>query len=186
MGELESSYNTTTRNNLGYNSASALQIRLETSQIIENVELFLKGVKLIISQDEHGKIKSKNVKIGTAKANELGIQSILNWLQLILNPQVVQGNFPVDSPSHSSMYEDYIYYVRIDLTTAIITNCYNWEIIDEDMDLIIDSIMNAIEPFMTRLIDNKERDSYESTIKHLENNSVREGKGEGFKLFGGG
>ena len=183
MTELESSYNTSTSSNKGYNASTALQIRLETTQLIENIEMFLRGALLVVEQDDNGRITTKKIERGMPKANDLGIQSILNWIQLILNPQIVQGNFPVDSPSHSSMYEDYIYNVRVDITSMIIINCYNWEIIDEDIEMIIDSIMNAIEPFMTRLIDNKERESYSDTIRHEEHSSMREGK-ESLKLFG--
>lgn len=184
MVETESSYNTTTGINRGYNTASALKIRLDTTSLIENIELFLRGAKIVVEQNKDGKIKTKTVSIGKAKANALGIQSVLNWLQLILNPHTVQGNFPSDSPAHSSMYDDYIYYVRIDFTCMLITNCYNWEISDEDIDVIIDSSMNAIEPFMTRLIDNKERDSYEATLRHIENTQVKDNTQGGVKLFG--
>lgn len=180
--KLESSYNVTTGTNKGYESASALQIRLDTAQIIENIEMFLRGTIITVEQDDKGRITTKREDIGKPKANALGIQSILNWVQLILNPQVVQGNFSVDGANHSTMYENYIYYGRIDLTTTLVVNCYNWCIMDEDIDLIVDSIMNAIEPFMTRLIDNKERESYEATLRHIEHNTMKQGK-EGFKLF---
>jgi len=185
LGEqLESSYNTTTAANIGYNSASALQIRLETREIIENIELFLRGNKIIIEQDDKGKITTKRVSIGASKANDVGIQSILNWIQMILNPQVVQGNFPTDNQAYSRMYEDYIYWARVNLVTYIMENIYHWDIIDEEIDGIVNSVMNIVEPFMTRLIDNKERESYEHTVKHLEHSAIREGK-EGAKFFGG-
>lgn len=184
MPEQESSLNTTTSLNKGYNVASALQVRLDSSQIIENVELFLRGTKLVVEQDPTtNKITTKRLPLGKAKANDIGVQSVLNWIQLILNPQIVQGNFPVDSPAHSTMYEDYIYYARIDFTEMLIINCYDWEICDNDINVIVDSIMNAVEPFMTRLIDNKERESYDSTLRHVETSSTKEGK-EAFKLFG--
>lgn len=183
MGEIESSYNTQTSSNGGYNSASALQIRLETNGIIENIEMFLRGAIIVVNQDEKtGKITSSRVNKGQPKASDQGIQSILNWIQLILNPQVVQGNFPVDAPGHSSMYEEYIYAVRMDLTMIILNNCYKWNIADEDIELLIDSIMNAVEPFMTRLIDNKERESYDQTVKHVEHNTLKEGK-ESFSIL---
>ena len=181
--QIESSYNTTTANNRGYDSASALQIRLDTTTIIENVEMFLKGSKLTVYQDEKG-IHTKKVNTGTPKANDAGIQSILNWLQLILNPQVVQGNFPSDGKGHSPMYDDYIYWTRINLSNDVIENCYSWAVSDSDIDGIINSIMNIVEPFMTRLIDNKERESYEHTVKHLEHNTLRESGNGGLKLFG--
>lgn len=183
MTDLETSYNSTTQNNKGFNTMNVLSIRLETSQLIENIEMFLRGSLIIIKQDEHGKITSQKVNRGEPKANDKGIQSILNWIQLILNPQVVQGNFAVDGPSHSTMYEEYIYHVRIDLTFMILINSYNWEISDEDIEMMVDSIMNAIEPFMTRLIDNKERESYSETIKHVESNNTKDSQSGGFKLF---
>ena len=185
MVEIENSLNaSTTSNNQYYTSSTALQIRLDTTMLMENIELFLRGAKIVVEQDEAtGKITTKRVSLGEAKANDRGIQSILNWMQLMLNPQVVQGNFPTDNSGQSSMYEQYIYYARIDLSESLIVNCYNWEILDEDIDVIIDSIMNAIEPFMTRLIGNKERESYDATIKHLESNTIQEGGNQGFKLW---
>jgi len=186
--EVESSYNTTTSNNKYFTSASALQIRLETSHLIENIELFLRGAKIVIQQDEKGRIQSRQVNMGMAKANAKGIQSILNHVQLVLNPQVVQGNFYVDGTGHSSMYEDYIYWARIELTKALIQNCYAWEVNEDDIDLIVDSIMAAIEPFMTRLIGNKERESYSDTLRHMEHNTLREGNKnfmDNLKVWGG-
>ena len=186
--EVESSYNTTTSNNKYFNSASALQIRLETTHLIENIELFLRGAKIVIQQDEKGRIQSRQVNMGMAKANAKGIQSILNHVQLVLNPQVVQGNFYVDGSGHSSMYEDYVYWARIELTKALVQNCYAWEVNEDDVDLIVDSIMAAVEPFMTRLIGNKERESYAETIRHNESNTLREGNKnfmDNLKVWGG-
>lgn len=187
MSEVESSYNTTTMDNKYFTSASALQIRLETNHLIENIELFLRGAKIVISQDEQGRIESKQISMGIAKANARGVQSILNHVQLILNPQVVQGNFYIDGQGHSKQYEDYIFWSRIDLARAMVHNCYNWEMDEDDIDIIIDSILSAIEPFMTRLIGNKERESYGETMKHLEHNTLKEGnKGfiDNFKMWG--
>lgn len=186
--EVESSYNTTTSQNKYFTSASALQIRLETNHLIENIELFLRGAKIVIQQDEKGRIASKQVSMGMAKANAKGIQSILNHVQLVLNPQVVQGNFYVDGAGHSSMYEDYIFWARIELTKALVHNCYAWEVSEDDIDLIVDSIMAAIEPFMTRLIGNKERESYSETMRHMEHNTLREGSKnflDNIKVWGG-
>ena len=102
--------------------------------------------------------------------NEEGIRSVLNWINGILNPQVVQGNFPTDSgnKSHSSAYEDFIYWFRRNLGKEIITKRPDWELADTDTEGIIDFIMSMVEPFMTRLIGNQERISYGETIKHIE------------------
>ncbi len=181
MEQIDSSYNVTTASNQGYNGGSALQIRLETNQIIENVEMFLSGSKIEVIQDEEG-IRERRVQVGQSKGNASGIQSILNWLQLILNPQVVQGNFPVDRAGYSSMYEDYIYWVRVNFVSDLMENCYKWEVDDSDIEGVVDSIMNIIEPFMTRLIENKERESYEQTVRHIENSRIQDNSKEGIKI----
>lgn len=183
MAELESSYNVKTSNNQGYNQASALKIRLDPTDLIENVELFLRGSKVVVTQDDNGKIKTEYAEIGRPKANPLGVQSILNWVQLIINPHTVQGNFAVDGPGHSTQYEDYIFFARVDFTSMLVTNTYIWDIYDEDIDVIVDSVMNAVEPYMTRLIDNKERESYDNTVKHTENSTIQDTE-KGPRLFG--
>src|SRR3972149_12010908 len=98
MEEQETSFNTSTSNNAGYNMASALQIRLDSKSIIEDIEIFLRGVKTIITQDTSGNLKKTVVKYGKAKANDLGIQAVINYISAIINPQVVQGNFPSEAP----------------------------------------------------------------------------------------
>lgn len=159
-------------------SASALQLRLDTQPLLDNIEIFLRGGKIIVEQDPKGKIKSREVKMGKPKANDLGIQGILNIVSSVINPQVVQGNFDED------LYNDFIYRFHINLATNIISNCPDWKIIDEDIDVIIDFIMPLVEAFTSRLIDNKERESYSDTIKHIEG-AAQQNKG-GFGLFKNG
>lgn len=165
--------------NIGYAAASALQIRLDTKPILDDIELFLRGARLIVEQDAKGQIKCKKVTIGTAKANDLGIQGILNLVTAIINPQVVQGNFTND------LWTDYVVNFHMNLATNIVNNCYNWKILDDDIDLIIDFIMPLVEAFTSRLIDNEERKSYAETIKTFESSSTREGK-TGGRIFNNG
>ena len=183
--EIEQSLNSVTSNNSGYVSQGALAIRLETSKILEDIELFLRGCKLVVQQDEAtGEISTKRVSMGEQKANDLGVQAILNYISVIINPQVVQGNFPSDGKGMCIMYDKYVEEVNIDLVILLVTNCYNWKIKDEDIEGIIDGIMKLVIPFMTRLIDNKERESYDNTIRHTESSNVREGNsGGGLKFF---
>ena len=184
MAQLESSYNKTTNYNRDFGSAQALQLRLETSALIENIELFLRGAKLVVKQDEQtGKITTETVSLGMSKANDLGIQAILNYISVIINPQVVQGNFPSDKKGHSTAYEVYVEETNINLVSFLINNQYNWEINDDDLDPIIDGIMAIVIPFMTRLIDNLERESFKSTITHSETSTTPSNPNKGFSLF---
>lgn len=185
MAMQEQSFNAMMSNAYAIQS-SALQMRLDSSMIVENIELFLRGAKIVQTQDDEGKILDRMVSIGKPRANDSGIQAILNWSQLILNPQVVQGNFPIDGTGVSSKYEDFMYFFRIDLTYNILVNLYLWEVEEFDVPLIVDSICSAIEPFMTRLIGNLERTSYNETMRVMESNTMREQAPSGFRLFGGG
>lgn len=181
MEELDVSYNTSTSQQQGA-TESALRLRLSMNELIENMELFLRGAIIKVYENSDGEIKQKKEIRGRPKANDDGIQALLNWAQLVLNPSIVQGNFPIDNAGYSQLYEEYIYHMRLDLTTNILVNCYYWNIRDEEIMMIIDSMMNAIEPFMTRLIDNQERESYGQSLKSVETRS--DNTQGGIRLFG--
>lgn len=175
LQQTETSMNSTLASNKYYQTASIVQIRLDVQQIIENIEMFLKGTQIIVSQDETTKrIITQSVPIGEAKANDLGIQAILNWVSSTLNPQVVQGNFPADGQHISTMYDNYIEEFNIDLVRFLLTNQIDWEISDRDVEYITDWIMKMIIPFMTRLIDNKERESFQESLRSFETTNTKE------------
>lgn len=161
----EESSDQTGMSNIGYESLSALQIRLDTQPVLENIETFLKGKRIMYSKDQTGHIIAKIEEIGEPKANREGIQSILTILSSILNSQVVQGNLD------RATYEAYMENFHIDLATEIVTNCKKWGIKETDLNLIIDFVVNLVLPFMSRTINNEERNSYASTIKSFESRS---------------
>ena len=179
---------TQTQNNQGFqmyqkglNDFSSLKIRLDTQPILDQIELFLRGCRLVIEQDDNGKITTNKVSIGVAKCNDSGVQSLLNWISATVNPQTVQGNFPVDKHGFSDAYDGYIEEYQIELSSYIVMNCYNFAIIDSEIDSIISNIMLLVIPFFSRLIDNKERDSYKETMKTVESNVMRS---KGIPLLG--
>ncbi|MBD3253129.1 hypothetical protein GF386_05330 [Candidatus Pacearchaeota archaeon] len=165
------SYNSTHSSNSQFNSATALQVRLNVQPLIEDIELFLRGARIELYMDSKtGKTKSRYVPLGkgSAKANPSGIQGILSMLISIINNSVVQGNYD------NWRYENAICDIRKDLSTNIMNNLYNWDVKEDDFDVIVDTIMNLVEPFLSRLLDNKERDSYTNTIRTNEVNTLRE------------
>jgi hypothetical protein len=166
---IDTSYNahSSAANNEYYNNTSALQIRLDTKQIIEDIELFLRGAKVVVLDDGQGNIVSKRVEMGHKKANDRGIQAILNYISMIINPQVVQGNFDKE------FYEYFIQEKNIELVEMLTDNLYNWEVQEDDINPIVDTIMNMVIPFLSRCIGNKERDSYANTIKTVESNTIQ-------------
>jgi hypothetical protein len=175
MAEFEENEGRHLTANADYVTSSALKIRLDTNPILSQIELFLRGSQYIVVQDQYGRIKQQNMKTGQPKANQLGIQSILNYVTGVFNPQVVQGNFKEE------MYQNYIMELNIDLATMIVNNCYTWEVREDDIDVICDFIMSMLQPFISRLIDNKERESYEKSLITHETSRTEE-RNKGFFL----
>jgi hypothetical protein len=154
-------------NNQQYVNANMLQLRLNTEELIMKIERFLRGSYIEYEENEEGKIISKYIKSGEPKANDIGIQAILSFITAIINTQTVQGNFNRDE------YKFYIYELHMDLIEMLLINMHRWRIEDDDVEPICDFILLLSIPFISRLIDNKERDSYSSTMKHIESNSMQ-------------
>lgn len=152
---------------------TALQIRLDTTKILEDIELYLRGERTVLQQNDTGNIQVIKVKVGEKKANDLGIQSVMSFVAAIINPHTVQGNISEER------YEQYIYETHINLVTNIVVNCYNWKIVDEDIDPIVDFIMSIVQLFVSRAIDNKERESYGESIRYVDSNNQGDKKEPG-------
>lgn len=165
------------------NDFNLLQIRLDTSNILEQAKLFLNSEAEIIKEDGEGKLLHQVVKLGPPKANKRGTAGILNWLQMIVNPQVVQGNFPVTKGGESPMYNMFIEECQKDFGDFLMVNLYNYDIDDDEIQGIIDGIMNLIKAFMTRLIGDRERASYGQTFKTIESNRSSFGPSQGINPF---
>lgn len=155
-----------------YQDANILQFRLDTEPLIREFELFLSGKRGALQYDkEREKYVEVEVQYGNAKANPEGINSILKLIISCVNPQNVQGNFKEDH------YNDYVCWRRKEITDAIVINRAKWGIHEDDMNMIIDNIMALVEPFMTRLIDNLEREGLGKTfgvkeVHHLDSQKV--------------
>jgi len=146
-------------------------LRLKTNELIKQIEIYLSGEKI-----EH-MIKGKEIvqvvnKITKPKVNHYGLSSILNWICLVINPQVVQGNFPTDNTGYSKEFENFCYYFRMDLGDYLMINLNNFNIEESEYNGMIDCIMNIVRPFMSRLIDNKERESYSKTLESKETSNT--------------
>jgi len=159
----------------------ALQIRLETNASKRRIEFFLRGKRETEERNEQGDLVPVIIQYGLAKANDEGVHSILAFLESFFNNQVVQGNLPSDRLGRSRTYDNYIEEIHLRLNDLMILNKYNWEINDSDYDGIISQIMILAQGYLSRLIDNKERDSYSTSLQSNESKLV---KNEGFKLFG--
>lgn len=160
--------------NKAMNQYNLLQLRLDTSDIINQAKMYLNAEIEMVTQDSTGNFKREVIPVGVPKANKKGIASILNWLQMTVNPQVVQGNFPMAKDGTSSMYDSYIYEFQVDLMDMLMVNLYNYEIEEDEIQSIVDAMMNLIKGFMTRPIGNKERESYGETFKEVTSHNIRD------------
>jgi hypothetical protein len=156
--------------NEGYNAAGVIQLRLNTEPILDQIHHFLRGTAeyTTIEEIEGQQIPRFVVKqVSEKKANDKGIHAIMGWLRGIFNPQVVQGNF---SRADQEL-NHYLYHLRLDLMDYLMTNLYNFDIKETEYEGIIDMIMSIVKPFFTRTIDDGERKSYSTTMKHSESSS---------------
>jgi hypothetical protein len=160
-----------------FDTSSVLHIRLDTSYVLERVDIYLTGKTRSIIFDEAGKAYVKEEVITNPKANKKGIHAIKNFVENIINPSVVQGNFD------EHLFETHTDFIHDSLLTNLMVNLYEWEIDQHDYEQMVDNIMALIIPYLSRLKDNKERDSYAQSLKSEQTSNVIQSKS---KIFGGG
>lgn len=168
MVEEEQRLHANISSNEGYQNSTALQIRLNTEPIITRLEKYLTGEVQWVTE-VNGKVSTESVKTGEAKANKIGVQSILSTVSNIINPQTVQGNFDGENVT----YGEYLKRQRKAFARDLMDNLHKYGIDESDYAGIINNVFAVIEPFMSRLINNLERESYDKTIRHTESQTNR-------------
>ena len=148
-------------------NANILQIRLNSDYVLQRVKIMLSGEIESIVYDKEGNPVVTREQITQPLANKFGIQSILNYVENVINPQTVQGNFT------EAQYSFFISELHDGLLTEMMNNLYNWGIQEDNYEHICNSIMNLVQPFVSRLINNKERDSYAQSIRVAESNTLQ-------------
>jgi len=169
--------------NDGYTNAGVIQLRLDTAPMLDTIEAFLRGRKIVgYRENEDGGYAPVYGSMGMAKMNEEGIQSLMSWLNLMFSPHTVQGNY-----GDRQELNEYLCYVQKGLAKYLMANREEWNLKRQDFAGVVRGIMNCAEPFFSRLIGNKERESYQATMRTVETNRMgEERKGLIAGLFGGG
>lgn len=170
-------YNVSTFMSKPNDNTSALQLRLDTQQLLTDIELFLKGQRSLIQKDDVGRLVEVNTKIGEPLVNEKGVQGLMAFISMVINPHTVQGNYKEEK------YTNECANIREELAQIIVDNRNHWDLSSYHMNLVCNSMMNLIKPFLSRLIGNKERESYGQSMKVEERSNP--GEGRGFFPFGG-
>jgi len=140
--------------NDAYIEPNILQLRLDTRDLLDNIKSFLKGGRIVYQQDATGRIDAKFISEGSALANDMGVQSVVSWISMQLNPSTVQGNISFNQ------YLSFLERTRKRLAKNLLINSPRYDIERQDRAFIIDAIMNMLELFISRCLDNKERESY--------------------------
>jgi len=161
---------------------SFMTMRLNTEPLIEKYKMFLESKeKRVIFDKETKEYREEYISFGLPLASPEGIMRLTNMLMMRVNHHISQGYIKDEH------YWDYISRARKEVTETLIIKCYDWKILDSNLNMIIDETCALIELFVSRAIDNKERDSFNQTIKEsssiVQNEKSRLG---GLSAFGGG
>lgn len=175
MDREKENYEAMNQSNDGYTTAGVIQLRLDTGPLLDQLEAFFRGQRIVGYKEDEAGFKPIFGPAGTAKMNSAGVQSLMSWLTPLFSAHTVQGNFE----TVEEMYE-FLIRMEIDIASYVCMNRREWNINILDQDGIVDMIMNTANAFYTRLLHNKERESYSSTIRSVESSRSERGGG----LFG--
>lgn len=161
--------------------SNIINIRLNMSELLNEIQTTITGVAFeYLENEKTGEVIKKEIRVAPSIMNEIGCIRVMRWLKNVFNTAVVQGNFHVDKTGISEEYERWVINFQKNLGHYLMINLHYFELDIDEYEGLIDSIMCSVEPFMTRLKGNKERESYSSTMQHIENTkTTQESKGFG-------
>ena len=160
----------------GVNDYNALRVRLDTEELLDRVELFLTGKKYSVETDKEGNQILNKIEMGDPLANNLGIQQILSLVSSVVNKDVVQGNLTGDEINQ--IVKD----VKLDLAYQFMINADSWAVATKNRKHIVRTIEKTAKLFLSRTKDNKERESYNQSLRSVESNVIQKPK-SAFNMF---
>jgi hypothetical protein len=170
-------------NNAGFNSANALQIRLDMSDEIARFQKYILGLETEIIEDkETGEIRERMIQSGEQLVNNLGFQTIMGWISFIINKHTIQGNFIDDD-----WYGSYMCDLHKDTYCDLMMNRKKYGIDIRQIDSIHAKFMMCTRLILTRPIGDKERLGMNNTTRIEERSVTNQGQRGlfGSGLFGG-
>lgn len=166
--------------NSNFQANDIVRLRLDVEGLLKRIELFLANKK-IVTRATDDSVEEVEISMGEPLMNDRGIQTLMGGLTLMIGPHTVQGN--LDKDRFENLMEEVTTYIARD----IIVERMNWDVKIDDVPIIIDTITWAIYIFMSRTIDDGERQSYANTLRSVQTNTMERGsKGIMRTLFGGG
>jgi len=161
--------------------ASVVQYRLDTSDVKERLRRYLKGIKQKTFKDETGDIQTKwVVDEEDRKLNDRGIQEVMSKVNTFLDASFGQGN--TDEEDYYEILADLNNSVKDDL----FVNQEPYGLADEDYTPICNKIRRMARLYLSRTINDLEREHMKNSMTVNENQTVDKGS-QGFmsKLLGG-
>jgi len=152
----------------------ALEIMLLSRDILDKIKIFLEGKYTQIYLDEKQELQQKTTSIGEAKANKIGIQWIMFWLESKFNSQIVLGNM------ESKQYKSFLRRCRRDLASNMMKNRKNYGMTTKNYTEVISVLMEQLEIYLTRTINAGASKSITPTIRHTETQGFAPNKKRGF------
>lgn len=155
-----------TKDTRAYAAGSVIEKRLDTEKLMIELYKHLSGCIVDYEQQADGSIKKVMKQFGKPKANALGVQDIMAQFNAIVNPTGVQGNLKREQ------YDIYVKQIHRKMTKKLVANSNLYEIQTEEIRSIVSLYVNLVRTFLSRLIDNLERESYSDTIRATESNTL--------------
>jgi len=145
-------------------------LRTDPAPLLKQIELQLRNEKE--EKNKEGILIRKKIPNTEPICNEQGIQEILQRTKSIINNHSVQGNQKTTEEHYRRMRE-----IADSLTTYLYSNYIEWDLNLKRVNSVIDSIYFLTDIFLTRTLDNKERELYGETYKESTNRELKTDKG---------
>ena len=182
MAEEKQQENTTASISRPNREFNVMKLRLYTEDFLGEIEKDLRGGYFQPLLADDGTAKNVFIETGNRLCNEIGVQAIMKILKLHINPHTVQGNFIVKNKV-SEDFDLFMMKFQIMLGDAIVINRYSWEFEMDNHTWFTQSVRGSVERFLSRSLDNLERQSYSDTQRSVESNTLS-AKGGGLSFFG--
>lgn len=163
--------------------AGVIEKRLDNTEVKQKIRMYLSGIRVdTVVDEETNDVKRQYVQNEEhAKLNDEGIQAVMSIVESFLNPSVVQGNTDDDE------YKELIANFNDNVAEHLFINQDEYDLSDKDYGLICNKLRFMARLYISRTINDRERESYESTMQVNETQTVNQDNNNGFlsKLMGG-
>lgn len=157
---------------------NSLSLRMDPSTILNDIEVYLKGyyIQTVLNEDT-GKTEVMEVSVGEPLVNKRGVQKLMFWLKSKFNSINTQMNLS------ERQYWTFLKNSRIALARDLMINLKEYGLKETNYSGIIDTVMEALQLYLTGTIGGFFMKNITPTMKTVETHTVGEREGRK-KLLG--